>query len=83
MIKHEPRIYYIGQREEKKAVLVFDAGHANGDIHIYEHKTTLSSKDILIEMQEEYSNLPDETRKEIVRNWVEKKFGHSISWKLE
>jgi len=83
MEKREARVYYI-QREGKKAILVFDAGYAGGDVHIYEHKESCSAKEIEEEVRAYLQmNVPcKEASRAIVSIWVEKNFGHSMSWKL-
>jgi len=44
MKKREARIYYIPEKEGKKAMLVFDAGYIDGDVHIYEHVKLIQLK---------------------------------------
>jgi hypothetical protein len=84
MEKREPRVYYLAEREDKKAMLIFDAGYAGGDIHIYEHREMISSQEIEEEMKTHYrlDKLSKETLKEVVGLWIDKKYGHLMSWKL-
>lgn len=84
MEKREPRVYYVQEREGRKAILVFDAGHAGGDVYVYEHKESNQTKDIEQEIMKylHVDVLPKETKEEMVRIWVEKNFGTSMSWKL-
>jgi len=81
MEKREPKVYYSAGREEKKAIVVFDAGHSGGDIHIYEHKESRSIKEIEEEMKSHLrvDKLSTEAKRSIVNMWVEREFGHSIS----
>lgn len=46
MERREPRVYYFAEREDQKAILIFDAGHTGGDIYIYEHKETLPASEL-------------------------------------
>lgn len=82
MTKREPRVYYSAEREDRKAILVFDAGYAGGDVHIYEHKETRLAKEIEDEVK---ANLKTDNLSTLnpVQVWVNQKFGHSMSWKLE
>jgi len=84
MEKREARVYYLQEREDRKAIIVFDAGYAGGDVHIYEHKEAFPTKEIKKEIGAylKLESMSKETEKEIVRLWVEKRFGHSISWNL-
>lgn len=84
MEKREPRVYYLAEREDRKAMLVFDAGHSGGDIHIYEHKETRPTKEIEEEIKAylQVDKLSKEALENIVSMWVEKEFGHSMPWKL-
>jgi len=77
MTKRVPKIYYIQEKQGQKALLIFDAGHDNGDIHIYEHRETISTA--LIEQQLKKDNLDTDG----VRYWVEKTFRPvPETWKL-
>jgi len=84
MEKREARVYYVQEREDRKAILVFDAGHASGDVHIYEHKESCSTEDIQEEIKAhlQVDKLPKEDQSAIVSMWVEKKFGFQMIWKL-
>lgn len=46
MEKRETRVYYFEEKVDRKAILVFDAGHEGGDIYIYEHKETLPASEL-------------------------------------
>jgi len=84
-VKREPRVYYLPEKEGKKATLVFDAGYAFGDIHIYEHKETIDTEKLEEELKQIYgrSRLYEEEMTELVALWVEKKLGYALRWKLE
>jgi len=84
MEKREPRVYYLAEREDRKAVLIFDGGYAGGDIHIYEHKESRETTELEEEMKQYYQNeeLPKEVREELVALWIEKNLGYAMSWKL-
>lgn len=84
MDKREPKVYYLAERDDRKAILIFDAGHAGGDVHIYEHKESHSTKEIEKEMKAylQVDKLSEEAMTNIVSMWVEKELGHSVSWKL-
>ena len=45
MQKRPGRIYWFSQKDEKD-ILIFDAGYAYGDIHLYEHKKTLKATEL-------------------------------------
>jgi hypothetical protein len=84
MERREARVFYIQGREGQKAMLVFDAGHANGDIHIYEHVKSFSTKDVLEEVKK-YLNadgLPKGSEFTILSTWIEHNFGFPMIWKL-
>lgn len=40
MERRQPKVYHFAERENRKAILIFDAGHSGGDIYVYEHKDT-------------------------------------------
>jgi hypothetical protein len=84
MERREPRVYYLAERQDRKALLVFDAGYAGGDIHVYEHKETIATERLEEEMKQFYGKdqLSETILKELVALWVEKKLGHPMSWKL-
>ena len=84
MERREPRVYYLAEREDRKAILVFDGGYVGGDIHIYEHKESRPTKEIEEEVKAYFKvdKLSSEVMKNIVGMWIEQNFGHSISWKL-
>lgn len=83
MVRRERRVYWVKKPEEKD-LLIFDGGYSGGDIHVYEYKETVSSKKIEEEMKAhlKYDEFPEEAMKEIVRWWVEKNFGHTLSYDL-
>lgn len=76
------RAHYLAERQDRKDMLIFDAGHASGDVHIYEYKESRSAKEI--EEETKASLKVDKLPKMMnpVWMWVNQKFGHSISWKL-
>jgi hypothetical protein len=82
--KREARVYYVQEREGQKAILVFDGGHANGDIHVYEHVKSCSTKDVQEEVKTylKAHNFPKGSEFTILSTWVEKNFGFPISWRL-
>lgn len=84
MEKREPRVYYVQEREGRKAMLIFDAGHANGDVHIYEHIKSCSTKDILEEVKKylKADDFPKGSEFTILTTWIDKNHGFPISWKL-
>ena len=51
MMRREPRVYYLGEKEDRKAILIFDAEYAGGDIHVYKRKETLESKKLAEDMK--------------------------------
>lgn len=77
MTEREPRVYYLPERQDRKAMIIFDGGYFGGDIHIYEHKETIATDDMQKELQ-----LPEYQLKELTTHWVEKKLGHAIYYKL-
>jgi len=84
MERREPRIFYVQEREGQKATLVFDAGHTNGDIHVYEHVKSCSTKDVQEEVKA-YLKADDFLKGSeftILSTWIEKNIGLPISWKL-
>lgn len=84
MEKREARVYYVQEREGRKAILVFDTGHAGGDVHIYEYKRSCSVKDIQEEIKTQFrvSTLSKAAQEAMVEMWIEKNIGFPISWKL-
>jgi hypothetical protein len=73
-------VYFSEERQDRKAILVFDAGHDKGTVYIYERKEACQVKDIEKEMKEQY---PYEIPKEnAVWKWVELKFGLPMCWKI-
>jgi hypothetical protein len=77
MTEREPRVYFIPETKDRKAMIVFDGGYFGGDIHVYEHKEAIAIKDIQKELQ-----LPEYQLKELTNHWVEKNIGHAICYKL-
>ena len=77
MTEREPRVYFVPEKKDRKAMIIFDAGYAGGDVHIYEHKESISTDEMGKELQ-----LSEWQLKELVNKWVDKKLGHSISYKL-
>ena len=43
-LERESRVYWV-KRQKEKDLLVFDAGHHEGTVYIYEHKESFSSKE--------------------------------------
>lgn len=84
MDKREPRVYYIPERDDRRAILVFDAGHAGGDVHVYEHKESRQANGIEAEVKVylRVDELPREPETDAIRIWIEKEFGFPMSWKL-
>ena len=84
MEKRTARVYYVQERIGQKALLVFDAGHAGGDIHIYEYKESQSTVDIMEEIKKQLQAemLSREAQDAMVRMWIEKNHGFPMSWKL-
>lgn len=81
MEKREARVYYLQKREDRKAIIVFDAGHAGGDVHIYEHKESRSVDQIEEEVKA-FLKVDHISTLNPVWTWVDKKYGHSMSWRL-
>jgi hypothetical protein len=83
-VDRKPRVYYLPEKEGRKAMLVFDAGYALGDIHIYEHRETIDTKKLEEEMKQFYGKdqLSEAILSELVALWIEKKLGYPMSWKL-
>jgi len=86
-VKYIPRVrrvYWVDRPEDQKDLLIFDGGYVGGDVHVYEYKETYPSKDIEEEMKEYYktNDIPDTLMPEIVRDWVERKFGHSVAYDI-
>jgi hypothetical protein len=77
MTEREPRVYFLPEKQGRKAMLVFDGGYTGGDIHVYEYKETIATDEIQKELQ-----LPEYQQKELVSHWVEKKLGHAIYYRL-
>ncbi len=72
MPKREAKLYWI-KRHDKKDLLIFDAGHSNGTLYIYE------SKDSVIINEDEIQKIGN------IQSWIEKKFGavSTSIWKLD
>ena len=83
-INREPRVYHLPEKEDRKAMLVFDAGYAFGDIYVYEHKESIETKKLEEELKQIYAQdpLPETILSELVELWIEKKLGFPMSWKL-
>jgi hypothetical protein len=80
MAKRIPRVYFSEERQDRKAILVFDAGHDKGTVYVYERKEAILIEDIEKEMKELYQyEIPQEN---LVFKWVEFKFGFPMQWKL-
>lgn len=75
------RIYWVRKPKGEKDLLIFDGGYVGGDIHVYEFKESYSSKKIEEDMKAE--DMPMELIEEIVRLWVEKKYGVPMAWDLK
>jgi len=45
-VARSPKVYWFQKPPRKKDILVFDAGYANGTIHIYDHKETLDAAEL-------------------------------------
>jgi len=60
MVSRLPRVYFSEKRQDRKAILVFDAGHDKGTVYIYEYKEARKVREIKKEMKEQY---PYETLK--------------------
>jgi len=84
MQKREARIFYVAERAGRKAIIVFDAGHGGGDVHIYEHMRDCPTKEIQDEVKKylRVDKLPDGTEQSTLNTWIEKNFGLPISYKL-
>lgn len=84
MQKREARIFYIPKGSGRKAIIVYDRGHAGGDVHVYECKESYSTKEIEEEIKKhlQIDKVPSGEQNTIIQTWVEKKFGLPISWKL-
>jgi len=50
-ISREPKIYWFKGSRSKKDILIFDAGHENGNVHLYELRESYDEKklDALLE----------------------------------
>lgn len=85
MIPRVRRVYWIKGTKDRPNILVFDGGYAGGDIHIYEHKESVSSEEAE-KVAKEYlggEEIPEENLPEVGRYWVEKKFGHNVAYDLK
>jgi hypothetical protein len=84
MEKREARVFYVQEREGQKAMLIFDAGHANGEIYVYECVKSYSTKEIQEEVKKhlKVNNLVKGTEFTALSTWIEKNYGFPISWKL-
>jgi len=51
-IARPPNVYWFRKSLHKKDILIFDAGYANGTIHIYEHKETLDAEELENQLRE-------------------------------
>ena len=70
MPQREAKIYWITRTNEKD-LLVFDAGHEDGTLYIYELKESVLVQDT----QKMAKN---------VESWIEKKYGFpKMEWKIE
>ena len=75
MSEREAKVYYLKEKKDRKAMLVFDRGHNEGQVYIYELKESIS----IDEMKKE---LLEYQQDNIVENWIENKLGFPMSWKL-
>ncbi|MDI6905237.1 MAG: hypothetical protein QMD13_07110 [Candidatus Bathyarchaeia archaeon] len=84
MEKRAPKVYYVPERVGRNAILIFDAGYAGGDVHVYEYKESRSVKEIEEEMKAHLrvDKLSKEAEQDVVNTWIEKNFGLPMSWKL-
>jgi uroporphyrinogen-III decarboxylase len=84
MEKREARIYYIQEKEGQRAVLIFDAGHENGDVHVYEYVKSYSTEEIQEEVKRhlKVAKLSKGTELTALNTWIEKNYGFPMSWKL-
>jgi hypothetical protein len=41
-----PKVYWCQRPKGEKDLLIFDAGHMHGDMHVYEHKETLPATEL-------------------------------------
>ena len=45
-MERKPQVYWFKANKRQKGVLIFDAGHNQGFIHIYELKETLPAREL-------------------------------------
>jgi hypothetical protein len=75
-------VYLIKKPNDEKDILVFDAGYPNGTLYVYELKETSESKDIGKELKEMFPDrdFSDMEIMDIMRFWVDKKYGYARYW---
>jgi hypothetical protein len=80
-----PKVFWVKKKEPEKSLLIFDSVYFGGDFQIFEYKETCLSKEIEDKMSSQHGNkkLSEIELEEMVRRWVEKKFGHTITWDLK
>jgi hypothetical protein len=78
LAKRTPKIYYIQEKQGQKALLIFDAGHSGGDIHVYEHKLTVPVEEIEKQIKKGTKLDIDD-----IRLWIERNYGTPLTWRLE
>lgn len=75
--KRRRSIYYVSEREGKKALLIFDGGDDLGNIHVYELRESIP----VCKVEEECKKilgLPESAHQSpemIVPSWIEHKYG--------
>ena len=77
MTKRIGRIFYIPEKQNQKATLLFDAGHENGEIYVYEFKRSLSFEEIEQQIKEQKPFTTD-----ALRTWIDRTYGTPMIWQL-
>ena len=80
LVPRAKRVYWVDKPEKGEQLLIFDGGYYGGDIHVYEYKESFSSKVAKAEVEKKRGKEIEESQiPEVVRMWVEQRFGHSVS----
>jgi len=73
-------LYWVRRPKGEKDLLIFDAGYEGGSIHIYEYRESIEVKEIQKQVEELLKYKPPANQ--VVRLWIETKYGVPITWKL-
>jgi len=77
-------VYWVDKPRKGEQLLVFDGGFYGGDIHVYEYRESFSHEEARAEVEKASGRkLRGAQVPELVRIWVEKRFGHSIPLDLK